>query len=182
METAVKYDECAPTTAPDATPLPLRFIAEGELALLVKLLRCLGLDCLYDGGTSLPTAISRATAEGRILLTLKPVADTRQLKVVRVPSSSPEAQLAAVSGSIPLWDNSAPFTRCLVCNELLTWEPNPPPGSVPERVRKRPTIFHRCPGCGRIYWAGTHVDRLRRRLAQAGMLPPTVHRPLTIDH
>jgi uncharacterized protein with PIN domain len=28
--------------------------------------------------------------------------------------------------------------------------------------------FYRCPGCGKIYWEGSHVDKLRERFS--GML------------
>jgi len=175
MKTAAEVDDQARPTAPEAAPIPTRFIAEGELAPLVKLLRCLGIDCAYDGSASVPAAINRAAAEHRTLLTLKPVAATERVKTFRLPPSPPESQLAAVSEAFALHTTASPFTRCLKCNELLCEELNPPPDSVPERVLSKITNYHRCPRCRRIYWHGTHVDRMRRRLAQAGMTLPINH-------
>ena len=35
---------------------------------------------------------------------------------------------------------------------------------LPEKVRSAYERFQLCPGCGRIYWEGTHYERLRRLL------------------
>jgi uncharacterized protein with PIN domain len=39
--------------------------------------------------------------------------------------------------------------------------------SLPERVRAGQETFQRCASCGRVYWAGTHVRRMRRILEAA---------------
>ena len=36
--------------------------------------------------------------------------------------------------------------------------------AVPPRVFASHAAFRRCPGCGRVYWEGTHVGRIRRVL------------------
>jgi uncharacterized protein with PIN domain len=61
-----------------------------------------------------------------------------------------------------------PFVRCTRCNALL--EPLAPEAAaarVPARVRERHARFLSCPGCGRVYWEGTHVERMRRLVARA---------------
>jgi len=35
---------------------------------------------------------------------------------------------------------------------------------VPPYVFETQTDFRRCPGCGRIYWGGTHREHIRSRL------------------
>jgi uncharacterized protein len=54
------------------------------------------------------------------------------------------------------------FTRCLLCNAALRVldraEAQP---LLPEGVRDLPGPVRRCPECGRLYWDGSHVRRMR---------------------
>lgn len=43
--------------------------------------------------------------------------------------------------------------RRFLCDEMLAG------------IRTRGTDVHVCPRCGRLYWEGGHVRRIRRRLA-----------------
>jgi uncharacterized protein with PIN domain len=113
------------------------------------------------------------TAEDRAILTR----DRRLLmhSVVRhgfcPRSSDPEEQTAEVLqrfGSLYSPSAVAPFTRCLECNGLLE--------SVPkEKVLERlagshspcaTTMYRQCATCRRIYWAGTHFDKLASRVSK----------------
>ena len=38
---------------------------------------------------------------------------------------------------------------------------------LPQKVRALYTRFKRCAGCGRVYWEGTHFERLRGVLERA---------------
>ena len=56
-----------------------------------------------------------------------------------------------------------PFTRCMACNALL----NPVSqeevrGLVPARIAEVYDAFLRCEQCGRVYWKGSHYDRMRQ--------------------
>jgi uncharacterized protein with PIN domain len=66
------------------------------------------------------------------------------------------------------------LSRCLECNapllprrreELAT-------GAVPDHVLATQERFTACPACGRIYWPGTHADRMLERLARLLARPP----------
>jgi uncharacterized protein len=63
----------------------------------------------------------------------------------------------------------APYTRCLRCNALLQ---SVPKSEVLDPLSAEPLTLHyyhdfrRCTGCGRIYWPGTHIDKLVARLAR----------------
>jgi uncharacterized protein with PIN domain len=35
---------------------------------------------------------------------------------------------------------------------------------VPERVARTQRELSRCPGCGKVYWPGSHVERIRATL------------------
>ena len=61
------------------------------------------------------------------------------------------------------------LTRCLRCNALLQ---SVPKSEVLDPLSAEPLTLHyyhdfrRCTGCGRIYWPGTHIDKLAARLAR----------------
>ena len=42
---------------------------------------------------------------------------------------------------------------------------------VPERIQARYTTFMWCPQCGRVYWEGSHWDRMRSVLAATLEVP-----------
>ena len=57
----------------------------------------------------------------------------------------------------------SPFTRCLRCNTELREVPKSSVQSKLEsRTREYYQRFHECPGCHRIYCAGSHWQRLTR--------------------
>ena len=57
------------------------------------------------------------------------------------------------------------FTRCTVCNGLLTALTRQEAAqAVPPRVSSRHREFWRCLGCGRIYWKGSHWESMRQRI------------------
>ncbi|MBU0513354.1 MAG: Mut7-C RNAse domain-containing protein, partial [Proteobacteria bacterium] len=62
------------------------------------------------------------------------------------------------------------FTRCARCNEPLEEVGRESVMSrVPEYVYETQEHFRTCPGCGRIYWAGTHPERMLRFLESIGL-------------
>jgi uncharacterized protein with PIN domain len=81
-----------------------------------------------------------------------------------VRAESLDAQLEEVARACGL-AGPRPLSRCLECNGLLA-------ASSPEAVRDRvppytfatQREFWTCRGCGRVYWAGTHVAGMKRRL------------------
>ena len=61
-----------------------------------------------------------------------------------------------------------PFSRCMRCNEPL--QPVPKAAvlhRLPPMVRVQQQSFSRCPRCARLYWPGSHWQRMRRLLATA---------------
>jgi uncharacterized protein with PIN domain len=54
-----------------------------------------------------------------------------------------------------------PFSRCGVCNTVLAPIPRELAlGSVPDFIFETASDFRKCPGCGRVYWPGSHKDRM----------------------
>ncbi len=146
---------------------PLRrttFIADVHLGKLAGYLRMAGLDTLYNNDYRNDTIIEIAVAEGRTILTRN--VHLLKVKVVthgyRVRSQEPKQQLREVLEHFDLFQNIRPFQLCIRCNAPLK--------SVrKEEIREKlqPLTeqyfneFRKCPHCERIYWEGTHYERMR---------------------
>jgi uncharacterized protein len=158
-------------------PKPLRrtrFVADVHLGRLARYLRLLGFDTLYSAQYNDPELVQISTLERRILLTrdlglLKNKAVTRGY---RLRSANPELQAAEIVRAFCLEKEVRPFTRCMSCNSVLTHvDRSEVVDRVPQRVFKRLRVFMQCPGCGRIYWRGTHFKRLEELARRVGATP-----------
>ena len=58
----------------------------------------------------------------------------------------------------------APFTRCLLDNTPLRAAALDELDQIPLRSRALPGPFRACPGCGRVFWPGSHARRMIARL------------------
>lgn len=149
--------------------MPERFLADAMLGRLARWLRVLGLDTAYDPEVDDPDLVARADAEGRWLLTRDRhlVEHLRPRHAVLVRSDAPLRQLREVAEAAGLGPPFDPFSRCPVCNEALrAATAEEAEALVPEASRGLAPV-RRCPACGRVYWRGSHTDRMRRALAEA---------------
>lgn len=154
---------------------------------LAKWLRILGFDAAYFSSGDKLLLLKHAEEEQRILLTrdgwilqkaslfphlrccfishdrvkdqLSEIAQT-----LRGPSRT-EPRFPDVSPSEWAGKGVHPFSRCLKCNrELVSISKEEAEGKVPEYVFSRMERFSRCPGCGKIYWEGTHIRNMMETL------------------
>ena len=164
---------------PDTPP---RFAVDAMLGRLARWLRALGYDTGYHPGIDDHDLVTLANRECRVLLTRDRhlITFLRPDQGLLIDSDAPLKQLDEVAAALGVGPTSDLFNRCLLCNARL----RPATGQeidtlVPERSRSMPGPFLRCPGCGRVYWPGTHVRRMRRTLAarfpelQTGAIPPS---------
>lgn len=145
-----------------------RFVVDVMLGRLVRWLRMLGYDTVYDPRAD-DAAIARLAArDGRIVLTRDRGLLRRRLvrEGLLVDHDDVGAQLRIVVDALAL--DIAPerrFRRCLVCNApLAEARPDEVAGRVPPFVLRTHAAFRACTGCGRVYWPGTHVADARARL------------------
>jgi uncharacterized protein len=53
------------------------------------------------------------------------------------------------------------FTRCLECNtELIKIAKEKIAGKLPPKVNQSQDEFYECPGCRKLYWKGTHHQKM----------------------
>lgn len=147
-------------------PAPLReirFVLDTHLGKLALYLRMLGFDALYRNDFSDEELASISAREHRILLS-RDRGLLKRSEVTRgycVRANDPFEQLEEVLRRFDLDRKIQPFERCLHCNQLLEpalkeeVEDRLPPG-----VRELYDEFCLCPGCGRVYWEGTHFKRM----------------------
>jgi uncharacterized protein with PIN domain len=156
----------------DITPLvrvrpePLRhprFVADVHLGRLAAYLRMLGFDILYRNDAPDEELARVSSEQQRILLTrdrglLKRGAVTRGYCVRQ---TLPRAQLSEIVERFELARLATPFTRCLACNGALERAAKEAVADrLPPGVLGRHEEFLQCSACGRVYWKGTHYERM----------------------
>ncbi|MFQ5897008.1 MAG: Mut7-C RNAse domain-containing protein [Candidatus Methylomirabilia bacterium] len=148
---------------------PPRFVVDTMLGRLARWLRAMGYDTVYLKSAADQRLLQLALTEDRILLTR----DARLARLAvargyRLLADQVDRQLAEVVDRLGLAPPDADWlSRCLACNVLL--EPRVKEsvrGLVPDYIFATQTGFVGCPGCGKIYWQGSHADRIMARLAQ----------------
>ena len=128
----------------------------------------LGYDVEVLAGARLEEVLEAARRDGRIVLTMstrhpKAFADVIVRRVARErPAESVRevAEAAAPTG--------APFSRCPSCNTALQRRlPMEARGEVPGAILRVAKVLTFCPSCGKWFWEGSHVARLKEWLAGA---------------
>jgi len=146
------------------SPTP-RLLADSMLGRLAKWLRLLGYDTAYDNRADDHELAHRARLEKRVLLTRDRELSARKgLRTLLIESETLEEQVQQVIEQLgpPAAD---PLSRCSVCNTPLELaEPEQVADRVPPYVLKTQRKLRICPGCGRVYWPGTHRDHMIERL------------------
>ena len=151
---------------------PPRFAADVMVGKLARWLRILGYDTFYSNRAEDPYLKSLCRSEDRILLT-KDRELCRQLGNTRgylVESVHFQDQLTEVFHGFGLGRFELQ-PRCSRCNgALLSIERARVENRVPPYVFLTQKVFSICKVCGKIYWQGTHLARIRRfaALIQSG--------------
>jgi uncharacterized protein len=142
-----------------------KFVLDVHLGRLAAYLRMLGLDAEYHNSAGDAELARISLEQQRVLLTrdralLKHSAVTHGYWLRETDS---RGQTAEVVSRFDLARSLRPFTRCMACNTPL----RPAPittirDQVPPRIAARHQEFRQCPGCQRVYWQGSHYQRMRQ--------------------
>ncbi|STX39707.1 Mut7-C RNAse domain-containing protein [Legionella feeleii] len=146
-----------------------RFILDVHLGKLARYMRLLGLDVVYETDLSDKTIVQRSKEEKRIVLTR----DIGLLKNKAVTHghwmhhTDPNEQVKEVLKQFHLTKQCHPFTRCLRCNGLLKKvNKNQIITELPPLAQKYYQSFMQCQACKKIYWEGSHYNKLKNWLAK----------------
>jgi len=142
--------------------MPARFAADAMLGRLARWLRVLGFDTTYDPAIDDHLLVRHADDEGRILLTRDRhlLRDLRPAHAHEVRQDAPLEQLRELVKALALPPPRAMFTRCILCNTPLAVSHRAAPQWTDGPVLE-------CTTCGRTYWHGSHVRRMRAALERA---------------
>jgi uncharacterized protein with PIN domain len=142
-----------------------RFVADAMLGRLARWLRLLGFDCAWEADVADEALVRRAVDEGRTVLSRDRALpeEWRIAGIHLVRAEKVREQLAEVLDAFDLAPEIELLSRCSECNApLRPATEREVARRVPPRVLERHDVFSACPECGRVYWEGTHTDRIRR--------------------
>jgi uncharacterized protein with PIN domain len=146
-------------------PSPIHFIADAHLGGLARRLRMAGFDTLYHNDFEDGEIAKIAGQENRVVLTRD--RDLLKHRIIThgcyIHTTKPPQQFYEVMLRLNLAAQQQPFTLCMVCNQLLRpVSKDSIFGSLPLSVRTNPDYvkFTTCDCCGRVYWKGSHWQRM----------------------
>ena len=152
----------------------MKFICDDMLGKLAKFLRALGYDTFYDREIKDHQLLRRAAEEDRIVVTK----DRKLIQVRTIPKyvliwgNQPLEQLDELKQKAGLViDKGSIFSRCLECNTPLTpIEKDRVKDKVWPYIYQTQDRFWQCTRCDKIYWAGTHIQRMQEKLKKSGII------------
>lgn len=147
-----------------------RFVLDAHLGRLANYLRMLGFDTLYRNDFEDSEIAEIAHHRDRIVLTRDQGLLKRNLVThgYWLRETNPRRQLVEILQRFNLFSVIQPFNRCLDCNGQLVSAPKTTViDRLPAKVRQHYDKFHLCQDCGKLYWEGSHVQRMRQLIEWA---------------
>lgn len=151
----------------------MRFVCDDNLGKLAKFLRILGYDTLFESKTDDRELIRQSLEEKRLILTR----DTKLARFktagnqVLIENDNPIEQLRQVIQHLKLKPKKENiFSRCLLCNNILEIiEKRDIKEKLPPYVFKTQEHFVICKNCDKIFWKGTHIQKIEEKLGKIGL-------------
>jgi uncharacterized protein with PIN domain len=144
------------------------FIVDAMLGNLVKKLRILGYDSKYFLLIEDDKLIAIAKNEKRIILTkdeqLTKIAEKQNVSFVLIRGNDESEQIIQINAKFKLdrFVIDTNNSRCIACNgKLEVVEKYRIIGKIPEGVLEREKKFWMCDSCKKVYWEGTHFEKLQ---------------------
>jgi len=142
----------------------VKFVADVHMGKLARYLRLCGFDTYYSTDSDDRDIINISLSDKRVILTR----DKELLKNKKVThgywirSVYPDEQLKDVLLRFDLKKKTALFTRCMECNGLLEdVSKKEILNRLLPKTRQYYRKFKKCRQCNRIYWNGSHYQRMK---------------------
>ena len=156
-------DPCVSTMLRPEPLERIAFIVDVNVGKLALYLRMLGFDTIYGNDLRNGRLAEIASSQKRILLT-RDVSLLKRKGIIHgylLRDQDPRKQLIEVVRLYDLGRLIKPLTRCIACNGLLV------PVDKEEIItrlepltKKYYNAFQACESCGKIYWPGTHQEKI----------------------
>jgi uncharacterized protein with PIN domain len=150
-----------------------RFLCDVHLGAMARDLRLLGFDVAYNRQWTDCELAIKSDEEDRFILTRDRHLLMRKniKKGLYIRNVNTASQVSEIINRLDLKDKCHPFNRCLACNGIL----NPAePGTaifnyvkvkIPEKVRLWCREYTVCDSCRKVYWKGSHYQKLIKKVA-----------------
>ena len=149
----------------------MRFLCDQMFGTLAKWLRLCGFDTFYKKEEINDNELLQiASAETRVILSrdreLIQRAVKKQIPAYYIQSRDISSQLyETFSKSNQQINAEKILTRCSVCNHLLTSvDKEKIIVNIPPKVAESRQSFWQCDSCKRIYWQGTHYEKITQAI------------------
>ena len=144
------------------------FLVDAMLGNLAKKLRVLGYDSTYFSSIEDEKLVIIAKNEKRTILSkdelLCKTAQNQNIPAILIRGNDELEQIAQIHQSMKLekFVIDTNNSRCIVCNgKLQPIEKYRIIDKIPEGILEREEKFWMCDGCKKIYWQGTHFEKLQ---------------------
>ncbi|UCH71593.1 MAG: Mut7-C RNAse domain-containing protein [Thermoplasmatales archaeon] len=147
----------------------MKFLCDQMLGTLAKWLRICGFDTFYASAKIKDEdLIDIAKKEKRSLITrdkqLIGIGRKENLKIIEIDSTDLDEQLKRVLSNISI-DKKNILSRCTICNSILNEIRKEDIGNkIPKRVFEKNEKFWLCTECNKIYWMGSHYDKIVEKI------------------
>lgn len=159
---------CPVTKASTLRPQPLErisFLVDTNVGKLARLLRMVGIDAAAPAHSSNIGTAACAVREQRILLSRnKELLKLRMVTFGRlIRNQDPIRQFEETNRLFNLAPLFQPFSRCMACNGILNQVDKAAIDAYLEPLTRRYYHhFKQCGSCNRVYWRGSHHQRMTR--------------------
>lgn len=147
----------------------MKFLCDQMLGTLAKWLRIYGFDTFYAGSDSKDSEILEISKnENRVLLTrdkeLMYVARRENIKTFEIKSTDIDEEISNILSNIKI-DQKKILSRCILCNSIVEEiKKETVKEKVPDRVFNNNEKFWYCKKCKKIYWKGTHYEKMKEKI------------------
>ena len=147
----------------------MKFLCDQMLGTLAKWLRIYGYDTYFASSKIDDEKLLEISKnENRILITrdkeLIQNARRENLKPIELKTTDIDEQISAVLGDVKI-DKTKVLSRCILCNtKVEEIKKGDVKGKVPERVFENNEKFWFCKKCKKIYWRGTHYEKMFEKI------------------
>ncbi len=144
----------------------MKFILDNMFGKLAKFLRVAGYDTVYVKHNEREKLIPLAVSEQRVIITKDSKIKSPDTRIYFLTENNLNGQIKKAVKDFKL-DYKNAFTLCVECNKPLVKIPKESiKEKVPERVFSIMNEFYICENCGRVFWHGTHYDKIMKKLRE----------------
>jgi uncharacterized protein with PIN domain len=147
----------------------MKFVVDCMLGKLAKWLKILGFDALFFSKITDDELLAIAEKEDRVLLTRDTglIRQAKNTQTLFLESEEWPNQVRQVLERFDLWQSVKPHTRCIDCNvDLKDLSRENAKNLVTSFVFEHADSFALCPGCGRVFWRGSHFKDMEAQIEQ----------------